>query len=381
MAVVEPVPVRDILVLNAGSSSLKLAIFAEDGEELLAENSMTWGQPDDDGGHAEALRSMLAGVDFSRIGAAGHRVVHGGERFRTAVRIDDAVKREIGVLAELAPLHNPAALDVIEAAEALLPGIPQIAVFDTAFHATLQPSQYIYPLPYRWYEEWGIRRFGFHGLSHSYCAGRAAQMLDRPIEQLRLITCHLGAGCSLASVDGGKSIATTMGFTPLDGVPMATRAGTLDPGILLYLLKTGRVSVDELDDALTQDAGLKGLSGISGDMRDILAARKEGHEQATLAFDVFTSRVSESIAALTVTLGGVDAIVFTGGIGEHAVEGRAAVCSRLTWMGVELDDNANDAVLPDQDIALHGSKVRIFVIHTREDLIVARETHRLLAVA
>jgi acetate kinase len=381
MAVVEPVPDRDILVLNAGSSSLKLAIFAEDGEELLAENSITWGQPDDDGGHAEALRSMLAGVDFSRIGAAGHRVVHGGERFRTAVRIDDAVKREIGDLAELAPLHNPAALDVIEAAEALLPGVPQIAVFDTSFHATLQPSQYIYPLPYRWYEEWGIRRFGFHGLSHSYCAGRAAQVLDRPIEQLRLITCHLGAGCSLASVDGGKSIATTMGFTPLDGVPMATRAGALDPGILVYLLKTGRVTVDELDEALAQDAGLKGLSGISGDMRDILAARREGHEQATLAFDIFTNRISESIAALTATLGGVDAIVFTGGIGEHAVEVRVAVCARLTWMGVQLDDKVNAAVLPDQDIALPGSKVRILVIHTREDLIVARETRRLLAVA
>jgi acetate kinase len=381
MAVVEPVPAGDILVLNAGSSSLKLAIFAVNGVELLAENSMTWGQPDDDSGHAEALRSMLAEVDLTRIGAAGHRVVHGGERFRTAVRIDEAVKREVGDLAELAPLHNPAALDVIGAAEVLLPGIPQIAVFDTAFHATLQPAQYFYPLPYRWYEDWGIRRFGFHGLSHNYCAGRAAQMLDRPIEQLHLITCHLGAGCSLAAVDAGKSVATTMGFTPLDGVPMATRAGALDPGILLYLLKTGRVSVDELDDTLTQNAGLKGLSGISGDMRDILAARKEGHEQATLAFDIFTNRISESIAALTATLGGVDAIVFTGGIGEHAVEVRTAVCAQLTWMGIHLDDKANAAALPNLDIANPGSSVRILVIHTREDLIVARETHRLLAVA
>jgi acetate kinase len=376
MAVVEPVPDSDILVLNAGSSSLKLAIFAEDGEELLAENSMTWGQPDDDSGHAEALRSMLTQVDLTRIGAAGHRVVHGGERFRTAVRIDDAVKREIGDLAELAPLHNPAALNVIEAAEALLPGIPQIAVFDTAFHATLQPSQYIYPLPYRWYEEWGIRRFGFHGLSHSYCAGRAAQVLDRPIEQLRLITCHLGAGCSLASVDGGKSIATTMGFTPLDGVPMATRAGALDPGILVYLLKSGRVTVDELDEALTQDAGLKGLSGISGDMRDILAARREGHEQAALAFDIFTNRISESIAALTVTLGGVDAIVFTGGISENAPEIRSSICSRLTWMGVQLDAAANALSVPDVDIGLPESAVRVVVIQSREDLVIARETYR-----
>jgi acetate kinase len=303
-------------------------------------------------------------------------VVHGGERFREAVRIDDSVKREIGNLVELAPLHNPAALDVINSAESILPGIPHIAVFDTAFHATLQPAQFIYPLPYRWYEAWGIRRFGFHGLSHSYCANRAAELLGRPIERLRMVSCHLGAGCSLAAVDAGKSVATTMGFTPLDGIPMASRAGALDPGIILYLLKSGRVGVDEMDDALTYESGLKGLSGISGDMRDVLAAKKEGNERASLAFDVFISRISESIAALTATLGGIDAIIFTGGIGEHAADVRAAVCQRLTWMGVQLDGAANATSVPDVDIGLVETTVRIVVIHSREDLVIARETYR-----
>jgi acetate kinase len=376
MAMVTPTDAGRILVLNAGSSNLKLAVFAEDGEELLAEDDLTWRSHEDKSRHATALKSMLSGVELSRISAVGHRVVHGGERFREAVRIDDSVKREIGNLVELAPLHNPAALDVINSAESILPGIPHIAVFDTAFHATLQPAQFIYPLPYRWYEAWGIRRFGFHGLSHSYCANRAAELLGRPIERLRMVSCHLGAGCSLAAVDAGKSVATTMGFTPLDGIPMASRAGALDPGIILYLLKSGHLSVDEMDDALTYESGLMGMSSISGDMRDILAARNEGNERASLSFDVFTNRISESIAALTATLGGIDAIIFTGGIGEHAADVRAAVCRRLTWMGVQLDGAANATSVPDVDIGLVETTVRIVVIHSREDLVIARETYR-----
>jgi acetate kinase len=366
-----------ILVLNAGSNNLKLALFAASGEERLVEDSLEWSE-DAANGHAGALRRLIGKIEPSRIRAVGHRVVHGGEQYREAVRIDDKVKRSIADLISLAPLHNPAALAVIEAAEQLLPAVPQVAVFDTAFHATLSPAQFIYPLPYRWYEEWGIRRFGFHGLSHAYCAGRVLELLGTNEKESKIVVCHLGAGCSLAAVAGGRSVATTMGFTPLDGVPMATRPGALDPGILTHLLRTGLLSLDDLDAALRHDAGLKGLSGISGDMRDILTARAEGHERSVLAFDVFTNRVREGIASMAAAMGGIDAIVFTAGIGEHAPEVRTAVCAGLTWMGVVLDEEINAVASPDQDIARHASPVRVLLFHTREDLVIARETRRLL---
>jgi acetate kinase len=260
----------------------------------------------------------------------------------------------------------------------IFPALPQVAVFDTAFHATLPPRAYLYALPYAWYEQWGIRRFGFHGLSHAYCAGRAAELLGRAEETLKLVTCHLGSGCSLAAIAGGHSVATTMGFTPLDGLVMATRPGAVDPGILTHLLREGLIALPDLEDALYRGSGLLGVSGLSGDMRQILAARAAGDELAALAFDLYVTRLREGIAAMAADLGGVDALVFTGGVGEHAAEVRAAACGESAWFGLMLDEAANAVAVADADIATPESRVRVFVLHTREDLMVARETAHLL---
>jgi acetate kinase len=369
-----------ILVLNAGSSSLKLAAF-DAGEQVLVADLVEW--LSNEGPTLEeastAIRRLLDGSQIDRIAAVGHRVVHGGDRYEEAAQIDATVKDDIRTLGKLAPLHNPAALTVIEAAEQLFPGMPQVAAFDTAFHAALPAAASIYPTPYHWYKAWGIRRFGFHGLSHAYCASRAAELVARPLAELRTIVCHLGAGCSLAAIAGGRSVATTMGFTPLDGIPMATRPGSLDPGILINLLATHRLSLDELSDALTHDAGLKGISGLSGDMRDLLTARGTGHTRAQLAIEVFTSRIRQSIGAMTASLSGLDVLVFTAGIGEHAPVIRQEICQPLGWLGVQIDTARNLAASRDVDIGSDHAPVRVLVIHTREDLIVARETRRVMS--
>ena len=270
-----------ILAVNAGSSSLKLGLFDARAEEQLAAWEVTWAAGDE---ARDALRPVLAKIDVGTIGAVGHRVVHGGTRVAATV-IDTTAREEIAALAALAPLHNPPALQIVAAVGELLPGVPQVAVFDTAFHATLAPEAYLYAVPYDWYERWGVRRFGFHGLSHAYCAGRAAELLKRPLAELRLVTCHLGSGCSLTAIAGGTSRATTMGYTPLDGLVMATRPGAVDPGVLITLLRDERVSLAELEDALYHRSGLLGISGISGHMRDVLAARAGGLARAALAFD------------------------------------------------------------------------------------------------
>lgn len=366
-----------VLVLNAGSSSLKLGLFDAATEEQLNEAQISWGL-DEKAGRQAALRQLLTDIDVTRVAAVGHRVVHGGTRFTEAVRIDASVREEIETLASRAPLHNRAALDVIEAVGQLLPGVPQVAAFDTAFHATLPAHAYLYALPYEWYERWGVRRFGFHGLSHAYCAGRAAELLGRPLEQLKLVTCHLGSGCSLAAVARGQSIATTMGFTPLDGLVMATRPGSVDPGLLTHLLAEDRMALPELEEALYHRSGLKGISGCSGDMRAILAARATEHARATLAFDLYVARLREGIGAMAAALGSIDALVFTGGVGEHASEVRAAACARFAWIGLVLDDATNANAAPDTEIALPESRVRVLVLHTREELMVARETVRVL---
>ncbi|HEU5432996.1 MAG TPA: acetate kinase [Thermomicrobiales bacterium] len=367
-----------ILVFNAGSSSLKVGLFDGAATRRLDEKAVAWRLDElDPAARAAIVRQMLGIVDCARVAAVGHRVVHGGMRFTRSVRVDAAVRAGIAALAPLAPLHNPAALDVIDAVAGAWPDIPQIAAFDTAFHQTLAPAAYLYAVPYAWHTEWGIRRFGFHGLSHAYCAGRAAEMLDRPVAELRTVTCHLGSGCSLAAVDGGRSVATTMGFTPLDGLMMATRPGSLDPGILTFLLARGLLTADELDDALQHRSGLRGISGIAADMRDILAARANGHERAGLAFDLFVARLREGIAAMAASLGGLGALVFSGGVGENSSEIRAAVCATLGWMNISLDPGRNEAAAPDVDIATGDSPTRVLVIRTREDLMVARETARL----
>lgn len=393
-----------ILVLNAGSSSLKFGLYDESAAELAA-GVVDWAgdrrlaelilqrpaaEPirtlhelrDYPAAVACALEALAGSVSGAKITAVGQRVVHGGTRFSDSVLIDAAVKAEIMRLTELAPLHNPPALEAIGAVEGALPGIPQVAVFDTAFYASLAPAHYVYPVPYAWYEDWQIRRFGFHGISHAYCAARAAELLDRGTRgPVRVVACHLGNGCSATASRDGIALATSMGFTPMDGLMMGTRPGSLDPGLLLYVLKQRGLGVAELEQILNHGAGLQGLSGVASDYRRVEAAARDGNERARLALEVYTVRVKDAVGALAVTLGGIDALVFTAGVGEHSAVLRAAVCDGLECLGLRLDACKNAACAPDNDIAAGDSTGRIFVIHTREELMIAREVRRLLASA
>jgi acetate kinase len=410
----------NILVLNAGSSTLKFALFGDEQREAIlagtsgsrqqspaeprATGLIDWkaaGQKasirfqtgSEPAQRAEALvrdyaDAVAHAVQLLRqaglvtaegtLAGVGHRVVHGGAAFRGSIRIDAAVKADLARLAELAPLHNPPALKGIEAAEAALPGAPQVAVFDTAFHATLPPDAYLYPLPYSWYEDWGIRRFGFHGISFAYCAGRAAEMLGRDPAALRLVLCHLGNGCSATAVRGGASVATTMGFTPLEGLMMGTRSGSVDPEILVYVQRQRGLTVDQVDDALNHHSGLLGVSGLASDFREVEQAADQGNERARLALAIYANRVRAAIGALAVTLGGVDALVFTAGVGENSASLRAAACEGLECLGIHVDPAKNKACQPDADIAGPASASRVLVIHTREELLIAREVQRVL---
>jgi acetate kinase len=393
-----------ILVLNAGSSTLKFSVYDTEGERVLGEGLADWSsQPARltvrrEGAaetrselpvqhHEDAMGRVLDELlhghapllgGIADLGAVGHRVVHGGERYTTAVRVTPAVKAAITELAELAPLHNPANLAGINAAEAALPNVPQVAAFDTAFHATLPPAARTYAIPWSWTTDWGLRRYGFHGLSHAYCAGRAAEMLGRPAS-LRLVICHLGNGCSASAVRDGVCVDTSMGFTPLEGLVMGTRSGSVDPGLLLYVLRHKGVSADDLDRVLNHESGLLGVSGVSSDMRQLLAAAN--NERARLALDLFAHRVRQTVGAFTATLGGITALVFTAGIGEHAAPVRERVCAGLEALGLELDPAANAACRPDADVAAPGSRGRILVIATREDLMIVRDTVRVLGRA
>jgi acetate kinase len=281
-------------------------------------------------------------------------------------------------LADLAPLHNPPSLETLAAAESALPDVPHVAVFDTAFHATLPPEAFTYPVPQQWIGEWGIRRFGFHGLSHAYCARRGAEMLAR-ISQPRLVICHLGHGCSASAVQGGKCVDTTMGFTPLAGLMMATRSGSIDPSIVLHVIEKHGLTAAQVESALNRQSGLLGVSGISADMREVMAAAKGGNEQARLALGIYSHRVRQAIGALAVTMGGVDAVVFTAGVGEHAAEVRASICTGLDCLGLELDAVANTNCKPDADIARPTSRGRILVIATREDVTMLDDVMSVLA--
>jgi acetate kinase len=312
------------------------------------------------------------------IEAVGHRIVHGGAEFRESVLIHREVKAGIGRLSDLAPLHNPPALAAIEAVEAALPGVPQAAVFDTTFYAGLAPKAYVYPLPYEWYSQWGVRRFGFHGISHAYCAARAAEILRRDQKDLRMVSCHLGGGCSATAIQGGVAVATTLGFTTLDGLMMGTRSGAVDPGILTYLQRRHGLTVDQLDNALMTESGLLGVSGVSLDLARIELAAAQGHERARLAFDMFADQVRSAIGALAVKMGGVDALIFTDRMGENSPALRDAACEGLECLGLRLDSGRNAANAPDSDIAADVSPGRILVIHTREEIMIARETRRVL---
>jgi acetate kinase len=276
-------------------------------------------------------------------------------------------------LVELAPLHNPPSLETIAAAETSLPGVSQVAVFDTAFHATLPRAARTFAIPLGWTQDWGMRRYGFHGLSHAYCASRAAEMWERSSTELRLVICHLGHGCSASAVQAGRCVDTTMGFTPLDGLMMATRSGAVDPGVILHVMQAHGLTAAEVDQALNRESGLLGVSGISGDMREILAATKAGNDRAQLALDIYTRRVRQAIGALVVTMGGVDALVFTAGVGEHAHEVRSSICHGLECLGLQLDPVANATLQPDADVSGERSRGRILIIKTREDMMMLQE--------
>ncbi|MBE9184159.1 acetate kinase [Microcoleus sp. LEGE 07076] len=310
--------------------------------------------------------------DLNEIDIVGHRVVHGGQDYQQSTLISPEVKKAIARLAVFAPVHNPVNLEGIEAIENILPNVPQIAVFDTAFHAQLPPAAFVYPGPYEWLEN-KIRRYGFHGISHQYCARRAAQILNRDSADLRLITCHLGNGCSLAAIRGGVSVDTTMGFTPLEGLMMGSRSGSIDPGIIIHLLKQSDLTSEKLDDILNRNSGLKGISGVSGDIRQIVEAITQGNERAQLALDIYIHRLRSGIGAMLASLGGLDALIFTAGVGENSTVVRAAACEAFGFIGLKLDGEKNQQLSVDEDIAAVDSAVRVLVIHTQEDWEIARE--------
>jgi acetate kinase len=313
-----------------------------------------------------------AGID-----AVGHRIVHGGKAFRESTRITMEVKEAIVRLASLAPEHNLLEVEAIETVERLLPGVPQIAVFDTAFHATLAADAYTYPGPYSWLDQ-GIRRYGFHGISHQYVSARAAELAGRDLASLRMITCHLGNGCSLAAIREGRSVETTMGFTPLEGLMMGTRSGSIDPGILIHLIRHCSSTAEDLDRILNKESGLKGISGVSGDMREILRAMEQGHERAKLAFDIYTLRLASAIASLLPVSGGIDLLIFTAGVGENCAPLRRTVCDRFGFLNWRVDSPRNESGRgEDREISSPDSAVRVFVIHTREELEIARQVSRI----
>ena len=359
-----------ILVVNAGSSSLKLRVLG-DREEPVASADLQPGAID--AGFAEGLGR------FGRVDAVGHRIVHGGIEFRDPVVVDDGLVARIAALGELAPLHQPAAVAAMQAARTALPEVPHVACFDTAFHAGLAPAAATYALPAAWRERFGLRRFGFHGLSHAYASRRAAALLGCAEDSVHVITCHLGAGASLAAVGSGRSVDTTMGFTPLDGLVMATRSGSVDPGLLLWLQQQAGVSVDELADGLEHRSGLAGLAGTA-DMREVLRRAAVGDAAAVLARDVYVHRLCAGIAAMAAALPRVDAVVFTGGIGENAAEIRARALAGVPFLAVELDAEANTRGSGDRVIGLAGdSSTRALVVSSREDLEIARQVRSVVA--
>jgi acetate kinase len=370
-----------ILAVNAGSSSLRARLFAfhDSGGASPSELwkvHLRWSTQTKS---HEVLRELFSGPNAvpgspSEIRAVGHRVVHGGVEFGDIAPITHSVKNEMARLAAFAPLHNTIAAEVIALAEDAISTAIQFAVFDTGFHRHLPDAARTYPGPYHWLDR-GIRRYGFHGINHRYVASRAAGLLQTPIQRLRLITCHLGNGASLAAVANGVSIDTTMGFTPLEGLMMGTRSGSIDPGIVTYLLRSQECTTEELDRVLNEESGLKGLSGVSGDMEEVLQSMNEGNTRARLAFDVYVHRLCREIGGMLASLGGLDGLVFTGGIGENCSLLREIVCRRFEFTGLRLDPNKNERPPADSDVSLTGSSVRVLVIRAEEEIEIARACH------
>jgi len=390
-----------IFVINCGSSSLKYKLFDMRDEDVLAEgiierigieNSFLKYETKEGTDikieheiptHKEGIELLIEtllsdehGVleNMDEIKAVGHRVAHGGEKFAHSTLIDDEVMKEIGDISDLAPLHNPANLMGIEVCEELMPETPQVAVFDTAFHQTMPEEAYTYALPYEYYEKYGVRRYGFHGTSHGYVANRAAEMMDEDINDLKIVTCHLGNGASIAAVKNGESVDTSMGFTPLEGLVMGTRCGDIDPAIVPFIMDKEDMIASDIDSILNKESGLYGVSGVSSDMRDIEGAAEKGNNQAKVALDIFNYRVKKYIGSYSAAMGGVDAVVFTAGIGENAIETREEILAGLEYMGIKIDKKANDIRGKEQIITTSDSTVKAMVIPTNEELVIAKDT-------
>ncbi|WP_346912786.1 acetate kinase [Clostridium sp.] len=393
-----------VLVINCGSSSLKYQLINMETEESLAQglverigiegSILTQKVPGRDkyiieqpmADHKDAIKLVLdALVDgnhgvissMDEISAVGHRVVHGGEKYSESVVIDDAVMASLEECVKLAPLHNPANIIGINACKSLMPNTPMVAVFDTAFHQTMPKTAYMYPLPYELYAKYGIRKYGFHGTSHKYVSAECAKLMGKDIKDVKIITCHLGNGASLAAIKDGHCVDTSMGFTPLEGIAMGTRCGNIDPAIVTFLMNEGKMTAKEVDNLMNKQSGVLGLSGVSSDFRDIEDAAKEGNERAVLALDVYDYRVRELIGAYAAAMGGVDAVVFTAGLGENAIETRAQICKGLEFLGIEIDDAKNNVRGKATEVSKDGAKVKVFVIPTNEELVIARDTKEL----
>ncbi len=361
-----------VLVVNAGSSSLKLRIL-DGAEHAVATRDIPSVAPDTMGGELGAFLEASPEVD-----AAGHRVVHGGAMFRQPVVLDDSVDQSLGMLADLAPLHNPRSLAAIAALRELRPALPQVACFDTSFHATIPAKAATYAVPLEWRERWGVRRYGFHGLSHAWASRQAGVVMGRPTEELRLVTAHLGAGASLAAVAHGISVDTTMGFTPMEGLVMATRSGSVDPGLILWVQRRGQLSAGDVEQVLEHESGLLGLSGVSGDLRRVIEAADAGEEHAQLAYDTYVYRLQTAVAAMTAAMGGIDGLVFTGGAGEASSRLRADTCVGLGFLGVSLEDALNEGFKGDGVVSTPGGDPAVLVVQAREDLEIARHVRELV---
>ena len=391
-----------VLVLNCGSSSLKYQIIDMSNEEVLCiglverigiEGSVLKQEKDGVEGklvveqpmknHQDAIKLVLDAVvdakfggvqDIKEVEAVGHRVVHGGEKFAGSVLITDEVKAALVECTDLAPLHNPANIMGIEACEAILPGVPMVGVFDTAFHQTMPKKSYLYGLPHELYTKYGVRRYGFHGTSHKYVSQRAAAMLGKNIEDIKVITCHLGNGASIAAVDGGKCVDTSMGFTPLEGLIMGTRCGDIDAAILPFLMEKEGLDAKGLSDLMNNKSGVYGMTGISSDFRDIEGAAANGDEKAQVALDAYAQRVKKYIGAYAAEMNGVDAVVFTAGVGENGIDMRKAIASNMEFLGMNFDEEANKVRGKETVISTADSKVKILLIPTNEELMIARDT-------
>lgn len=394
-----------ILVLNCGSSSLKYQLFNMDDEKVLVQgiaeriglNDSILTHKTSNGdkhkinlnfkNHKEALNKILElliskeyGVlkSLSEIDAVGHRVVHGGEKYSKAVLVNEDVKKSIKELFSLAPLHNPANLIGIEVCEELMKNVPMVALFDTAFHQSMNLEEFLYAIPYELYKENGIRKYGFHGSSHKYVSEKAAEIVKKDIKDLKIISCHLGNGASLCAIKNGKSFDTTMGFSPLDGLVMGTRCGSIDPSIPLYLIKNNKLSVEDVDNILNKKSGVLGISNVSSDFRDIEDKAKKGNKRASLALDIFHYRIKKQIGAYIAALNGVDIIIFTAGVGENGPETREAILKDMDYFGIILDKEKNKVRGKIQEISANNSKVKVFIIPTDEELVIARETKKIL---